>query len=135
MTAESQTAPDNLLVHPAVGEEQQRTKPVARKARRRPVRNGSDLQKDVIVRLQRLRSTTKDISRSYLANMEHRILELMDEVNSSGKKGGIKTRTLRRISDVLDELKLKPEKGRRKDLKKIDEALDELSREISEEDD
>lgn len=131
MTLESRNAPDNLLVHPAVGDEQQRTKPAARKARRRPRKNGSDLQKDVIVRLQRLRSTAKEVSRTYLANLEHRILEMMDAVNSSGKKGGIKGRALNRMSDVLDELKLKPEKGRRKDLKKIEEALDDLSREIS----
>jgi hypothetical protein len=86
----------------------------------------------VLVRLQGLRSVAKEVSRSYLANLEHGILEITDIVNGTadegGKKKGLKSGTLERMVDILENTSLKPEKGRRKDLKRIDQAIEAMMR-------
>ena len=94
--------------------------------RPRPQGEAADLQRDVVVRLQGLRSAAKQVSRSYLSNLERDILEIIDVVNGKGEGGrkkGLKTRALERIIDILANLSLKPEKGRRKDFKRIEQTL------------
>lgn len=87
------------------------------------------LHKDAIVRLQGLRSAAKGSARAYLANVEHAILEIVDTVNDGiAKKGRIKPSVLEQIIEILDATNLKPEKGRRKDLKHIDHALEAIDR-------
>jgi hypothetical protein len=43
----------------------------------------------------------------------------------------LKTDTLEELADVLESLSLKPEKGRRKDLKRIELAIEEMLRVVS----
>ncbi len=104
----------------------------AKRPRKKSAEQSTALKKDVLVRLQGLRSVAKEISRSYLANLEHGILEITDLVNGSadegGKKKGVKTATLERLIDILENTSLKPEKGRRKDLKRIDQAIEAMVR-------
>ncbi len=104
----------------------------AKRPRKKSVEQSTALKKDVLVRLQGLRSVAKEISRSYLANLEHGILEITDLVNGTadegGKKKGLKSATLERIIDILENTSLKPEKGRRKDLKRIDLAIEAMMR-------
>lgn len=101
-------------------------KKAAARRRTRPQGEATDLQRDVVVRLQGLRSAAKQVSRSYLSNLERDILEIIDAANGKvegGRTKGLKTRTLERISDILGNLSLKPEKGRRKDFKRIEQTL------------
>ena len=89
------------------------------------------LRKDVLVRLQGLRSAAKEVSRSYLANLEHGVLEITDLVSGAadeGKKKGLKNATLERMIDILENTSVEPERGRRKDLKKIDQAIKAMMR-------
>jgi hypothetical protein len=105
-------------------------KPSAKRPRKKSSEQSKALLKDVLVRLQGLRSVAKEISRSYLANLEHGILEITDLVNGTadegGKKKGLKSTTLERLVDILENTSLKPEKGRRKDLKRIDQAIEAM---------
>ncbi len=104
----------------------------AKRPRKKSAEQSTAFKKDVLVRLQGLRSVAKEISRSYLANLEHGILEISDLVNGSadegGKKKGLKSATLERMIDILENTSLKPEKGRRKDLKRIDQAIEAMMR-------
>ncbi len=104
----------------------------AKRPRKKSAEQSTALKKDVLVRLQGLRSVAKEISRSYLANLEHGILEITDLVNGTAdegeKKKGLKSATLERIIDILENTSLKPEKGRRKDLKRIDQAIEAMMR-------
>ena len=87
------------------------------------------LHKDAVLRLQGLRSAAKSSARAYLANVEHAILEIIDGVNDGvAKKQTIKPSVLEQIIEILDATSLKPEKGRRKDLKHIDHALEAIER-------
>lgn len=91
-------------------------------------------QKDFMARLHHLRSTASDVTRSYLSNLEHDILEIMDVVagrrDADGKKKRIKSDVLEQMIESLDKLSIKPEKGRRKDLKKIEGAVETLARKV-----
>ncbi len=104
----------------------------AKRPRKKSAEQSTAFKKDVLVRLQGLRSVAKEISRSYLANLEHGILEITDLVNGTadegGKKKGLKSATLERMIDILENTSLKPEKGRRKDLKRIDQAIGAMMR-------
>ena len=93
----------------------------------------NDVQKDVVMRMQRLRSAAKEVSRSYVANLERGILEIIDAVNGAGDEGkkGLKAGTLERLIDILEDVSIKPEKGRRKDLKRIELAIEEMLRVVS----
>ena len=104
----------------------------AKRPRKKSAEQSTALQKDVLVRLQGLRSVAKEVSRSYLANLEHGILEISDLVNGTADEGGkkkeLKSATLERMIDILENTSLKPEKGRRKDLKRIDQATEAMMR-------
>jgi hypothetical protein len=93
----------------------------------------NDAQKDVVARMQSLRSAAKQASRAYLSNLERGILEVIDVVNGAGDDGekGVKTGTLEKLIDILEDISLKPEKGRRKDLKRIELAIEEMLRVVS----
>lgn len=86
------------------------------------------LQRELSARLHRLRTTTKDITRVYLAKLESAIVNLSETVGTGdgSKKKRWKTATLQKMNDLLDDLNVKPEKGRRKDLKKIELLLKSL---------
>jgi hypothetical protein len=72
----------------------------------------------------------KEISRLYVANLQRDIVQLIDFLN---EKQAEPKKTSRRVSPVfsrmketLDAINLKPEKGRRKDLRKIEDAVRSL---------
>jgi phage-related protein len=90
------------------------------------------LRKDAGARLQNLRSAARETSRVYLSKIEHDILELIDSVAASPARKGLTTRSLQKVLEVLENLSLKPEKGRRKDLRRIEEAIEEMRRHIEE---
>ena len=77
-----------------------------RRRTRTPKKKSSDqhneVLKDVVARIQSLRSAAKETSRSYLSNLERGILEIIDAVNGVGTEGkrGLKTDTLEKLVDV-----------------------------------
>jgi hypothetical protein len=75
------------------------------------------LRKDLVVGLEHLRSETREITRLYAANLQRDMVQLMDIVNAAGPAH------LKDMKDVLDEINLKPEKGRLKDLRRIEEGI------------
>jgi len=87
----------------------------------------TELRREFLVKLGRLRSATKEVGRSYVANIEHDIVELIDGVDGTGDgragKRVVKVSTLAQLSAIFEALSLKPEKGRRRDLKKIERAV------------
>src|SRR4030095_15076880 len=85
------------------------------------------LKKELLAQLQHLRTETKEISRLYVANLQHDIVQLIDFLN---EKDAPKTKNGRKVDPVfaqvkekLEAINLKPEKGRRKDLRRIEDAV------------
>ena len=88
------------------------------------------LKKELLAQLQHLRSETKEISRLYVANLQRDIVQLIEFLN---EKAAPQTRNQRKVDpvftamkDAIDGINLKPEKGRRKDLRKIENLVRSL---------
>src|SRR5262245_15170504 len=80
--------------------------------------------KEVVAQLQHLRSEAKEISRIYLANLQRDIVQLIDFLNNTnGAKPQKLTPLLVQMKNELEAMDLKPEKGRRKDLRQIEKAV------------
>ena len=86
------------------------------------------VRKELLAQLQHLRSEVKEISRLYVANLQRDIVQLIEFLNenhATGKTGSSRAVNpiLSRMKQTLDDINLKPEKGRRKDLRKIEQAI------------
>jgi len=84
-------------------------------------------RQDLLVQLQHLRTEAKEISRLYAANLQRDIVQLIDFLNE--KPGGDAKNSrganplFLQMKQTLDGINLKPEKGRRKDLRRIEQAV------------
>lgn len=98
----------------------------AQKTASKPAR--ADKRMDILAKVEHLRTTTKEICRTFTANIERDILELIDLLSSGNpaKKGDrkIKPAELEKAEVLVSRLSVKPEKGRRSDLKKIEKTLE-----------
>ena len=72
----------------------------------------------------------REISRLYVANLQRDIVQLIDFLSENHTTGSADTQTSRaanpilsQMKETLDEISLKPEKGRRKDLRRIEQAI------------
>ena len=87
----------------------------------------SHLQEDLLARLQHLRSEAKEISRMHAANLQRDMVQLIDFVNDPATGTVTKRRRLSSthalMAKTLDQLHVRPEKGRRKDLRRIEQAI------------
>ena len=86
------------------------------------------VKKELLAQLQHLRTEVKEISRLYVANLQRdivQLIEFLNENNTTGKNPNSRATnpTLMRMKETLDEITLKPEKGRRKDLRRIEQAV------------
>src|SRR2546425_605225 len=86
------------------------------------------VRKELLAQLQHLRTEAKEISRLYVANLQRDIVQLIDFLNENqtAVKGKVPRSTnpiLLRMKETLDAINLKPEKGRRKDLRRIEQAV------------
>ena len=88
------------------------------------------LKKELLAQLQHLRTETKEISRLYVANLQRDIVQLIEFLN---EKSASETKNTRKVDPVftamkeeLDGISLKPEKGRRKDLRRIENVVKSL---------
>jgi hypothetical protein len=81
--------------------------------------------------LDYLRKTFREIIASYSARIEGEIEQIRDAVGAEEKKKKIPTAHMRDARDIITlvrTLDVKAEKGRRRDLKKIDLLVEELRR-------
>ena len=85
------------------------------------------VRKDLLAGLEHLRSETKEISRIYVANLQRDIVQLIDFINSIETVQSNHRRSIlakfEQMKETLDDLSVKPEKGRRKDLRRIEQAI------------
>ena len=93
------------------------------------------LKKELLAQLQHLRTETKEISRLYVANLQRDIVQLIDFLN---ERPSPKTKNPQKVDpiflqmkDKLDSVNLKPEKGRRKDLRKIENLVRSMRKIVS----
>ena len=93
------------------------------------------MRKELLVQLQHLRLEAKEISRLYVANLQRDIVQLIDFLNEKqdgkGKRPRSLNPTLAQMKETLDEINLKPEKGRRKDLRRIERAVRSMTKMVS----
>lgn len=78
-----------------------------------------------------LRKTFRDIVASYSARIEGEIARIREAVAAEEKKKKLPASRLRDARDIITlirTLEVKVEKGRRRDLKKIDLLIEELNR-------
>src|SRR5216110_1947843 len=84
------------------------------------------IRKELLVQLQHLRTEAKEISRLYVANLQRDIVQLIDFLNENhtgtAKKSRAANPVFVQMKETLDGINVKPEKGRRKDLRKIEQA-------------
>ena len=85
------------------------------------------VRKELLAQLQHLRTEVREISRLYVANLQRDIVQLIDFLNDNQAPAKTKNSranaTLSRMKETLDAINLKPEKGRRKDLRRIEQAV------------
>jgi hypothetical protein len=77
------------------------------------------VRKELLAQLQHLRTDAKEISRLYVANLQRDIVQLIDLVNEKPFQRTI----FSQMKEQLDSINLKPEKGRRKDLRRIEDVV------------
>jgi predicted nucleic acid-binding Zn-ribbon protein len=86
--------------------------------------------KSVSGELERLRAEFRAALESYATRLEEELSAVQQRVQALESKKKVPTAKLRDIRDMLTLLRkfsIKPEKGRRKDLKKIDSLVGDLS--------
>jgi hypothetical protein len=92
---------------------------MVKSSRSRNARPG--LREEILAGLQHLRSEAKEISRMHAANLQRDMVQLIDCI-SDPQNGRLRSQYAQ-LKKTLDELHLRPEKGRRKDLRKIEQAV------------
>jgi hypothetical protein len=90
-----------------------------------------DRKQDLVVSLRHLRLATREIGRTYISRVERDILELMDAIEERAKRDA-KIESAQEMLRTLEELSVKPQKGRRKDLRRIEKAVDKMMRLVAE---
>ena len=87
------------------------------------------LKKELLAQLQHLRMETREISRLYVANLQRDIVQIIEFLNETPAP---KTNSRKvdpkfvAMKEQLDGINVKPEKGRRKDLRKIENVVKSL---------
>jgi len=84
------------------------------------------LQRDLALRLHHLKAEAREVSASYLANVDSDVSTLLDFLNGSSevrRSDDVKAQTLEAWLKTLDHMRVKPGKGRAKDLRRIDRAI------------
>src|SRR3954467_5517317 len=89
------------------------------------------VRKELLAQLQHLRTEAKEISRLYVANLQRDIVQLIDFLSEFENAPGDRKSTsanlrFAQMKEALEGIRLKPEKGRRKDLRRIEEVVRSL---------
>lgn len=77
------------------------------------------VRKELLAQLQHLRTEVKEIGRVYVANLQRDIVQLIDFLNEKPHQ----RTAIAQMKERLEGISLKPEKGRRKDLRRIEDAV------------
>lgn len=86
-------------------------------------RNGRDPRKSMDIELNRLRSLFREIVENYATKVEGEIAQLQEVMQ---EHGGDQEEAVQAMLASIRQLKVKPEKGRRRDLKGIHELVQEM---------
>lgn len=89
------------------------------------------LDKELQTQLAYLRQSSKEIARIHADNLGHDLLEVADAARELARaQGGRKgtRRLLEQLIAVTDKITLKPVKGRKKDLTRIEKAVAQMNR-------
>jgi hypothetical protein len=84
------------------------------------------LQRELVTKLNHLRAETRAASEAYAANVDSDVSTLIEFLNGSSevrKPRDLKAATMEEWMRILDNVSVKPHKGRRKDLRRIDRAV------------
>lgn len=88
------------------------------------------VRKELLAQLQHLRMEAKEISRLYVANLQRDIVQLIEFLDEKQPPRAKNSRepdpVFVRMKEKLDAINLKPEKGRRKDLRRIENTVQSL---------
>src|SRR5215470_4281869 len=88
------------------------------------------VRKELLAQLQHLRTETKEIGRLYVANLQRdivQLIEFLDEKQTPEVKNSRRADPIfLQMKETLDSINVKPEKGRRKDLRRIEDAISAL---------
>lgn len=82
----------------------------------------------VKMELKRLRSLLEEITSAYLIKRQAQIESLISALSENESVKKERLQALRRIQGVLRGLKVKPEKGRYKDIKRVEDLIVNLQR-------
>lgn len=99
--------------------------------RERDEQSYAALQRELALRLNHLKAETREVCESYLANIEgdlSTLVEFLDGSSEVRRSRDAKAATMEAWIKILDAVSLKPHKGRRKDLRRIDQAVKALMR-------
>lgn len=89
------------------------------------------IKKILVAQLYGLRSELSEILERYSSNTNAKITGFIEMFNTSEEADGqetpkIETKKLKAVVKKIDDIKLKPKKGRAKDLERIEEILDKM---------
>lgn len=89
------------------------------------------VKKILVAQLYGLRSELSEILERYSSNTNAKITGFIEMFNASEEVEGqetpkIETKKLKAVVKKIDEMKLKPKKGRAKDLERIEDILDKI---------
>jgi hypothetical protein len=79
-------------------------------------------------RLLLINGLLDEVARNYVARLHREIVELTKAMERTSRDGGRHDKDLRSILKKIEHLQIDPERGRRKDLKKIDGLIGEIQR-------
>jgi hypothetical protein len=108
---------------PARGDAKKASKPRVGKRQARE----AEVQAALVLDLDHLRSVAREIASHFMERLESEIVQIRETVLASSASAK-RLRHLSTIQRALQGLTVKPQKGRRKDLKRIDELVVLLNR-------
>lgn len=108
-------------------------KPVRKPKPKKQVETGGQL-KELLIKLQQLRQVTRETALAYLTKIDLDLSAVVKRLTDDGKatkRHPLKSGALKQALKLAKKIDLKPAKGRRKDLRKIEKAVDEIKRRIA----
>jgi hypothetical protein len=88
--------------------------------------NPKALQAVAKQRLLLINGLLDEVARNYVARLHRELVELTKALDRASRDGSLREKQLRSILKQIEHLQIDPERGRRKDLKKIDKIIGEI---------
>lgn len=83
-------------------------------------------QRQLVTRLNHLKTEARAVCESYVGNLDSDVstlIEFLDGSSEVRKPRDLKAATMEEWGRILDDISVKPHKGRKKDLRRIDRAV------------